>query len=114
VGFQCLSEDTEILTQKGWKTYKEIRKGDIIKTFNIEKGIIEDKRVQSVFKRKYRGTMYNLKNRIQDQLISPRHKVVRKKFNTNKYVLFFFFLLYSFSVKQLNSLLFDAPNTLQQ
>jgi len=87
VGFQCLSEDTEILTQKGWKTYKEIRKGDIIKTFNIEKGIIEDKKVQSVFKRKYKGMMYNLKNRIQDQLISPRHKVVRKKFNTNKYVL---------------------------
>jgi len=28
--------------------------------------------------------MYNLKNRIQDQLISPKHRVVRKIFNQNK------------------------------
>ncbi|MFW6026822.1 MAG: anaerobic ribonucleoside-triphosphate reductase, partial [Candidatus Woesearchaeota archaeon] len=32
--------------------------------------------------------MYNLKNRIQDQLISPGHRIVRKKFNTkNNYCL---------------------------
>jgi ribonucleoside-triphosphate reductase len=31
--------------------------------------------------------MYNLRNRIQDQLISPNHRVVRKKFQTDKYVL---------------------------
>jgi ribonucleoside-triphosphate reductase len=31
--------------------------------------------------------MYNLKNRIQDQLISPKHRVVRKVFHSNKYVL---------------------------
>lgn len=31
--------------------------------------------------------MYNLKNRIQDQLISPKHRVVRKVFNSNKYIL---------------------------
>jgi ribonucleoside-triphosphate reductase len=31
--------------------------------------------------------MYNLKNRIQDQLISPKHRVVRKVFNADKYIL---------------------------
>ncbi|MBU2577813.1 ribonucleoside triphosphate reductase, partial [Patescibacteria group bacterium] len=31
--------------------------------------------------------MYNLRNRIQDQLISPGHRVVRKVFNTDKYIL---------------------------
>ncbi|MBU1952533.1 hypothetical protein KJ733_06495, partial [Patescibacteria group bacterium] len=31
--------------------------------------------------------MYHLKNRIQDQLISPEHRVLRRKFNTEKYVL---------------------------
>ncbi len=87
VGFQCMSEDTEILTHQGWKTYEEIEKGDIIKTFNIKKGIIEDKRVKNVFKKKYTGVMYNLQNRIQNQLISPNHRVVRKKFQSNEYVL---------------------------
>jgi len=31
--------------------------------------------------------MYRLQNRIQDQLISPRHRVVRRKFNSNRLVL---------------------------
>ncbi|MCD6221179.1 hypothetical protein J7K25_03370, partial [bacterium] len=31
--------------------------------------------------------MYRLKNRIQDQLISPKHRVVRKRFNADNYVL---------------------------
>lgn len=87
VGFQCLSEDTEILTIDGWKRYDEIEKGTMIKTLNIKKMIIEDKKVKSVFKKHYKGVMYNLKNRIQDQLISPGHRIVRKKFNTSRYVL---------------------------
>jgi len=87
VGFQCLSEDTEILTKKGWKKHSEVKKGDTIKTFNTKKGIIEEKKVKKVFSREYEGKMYNLVNRIQDQLISPGHRVVRKKFNSEKYCL---------------------------
>ncbi len=87
VGFQCLSEDTEILTKKGWKKHNEVKKGDVIKTFNTEKGVIEEKKARKVFSREYEGKMYNLVNRIQDQLISPGHRVVRKKFNSEKYCL---------------------------
>lgn len=87
VGFQCMSEDTEILTPKGWKTHNELKKGDTIKTFNIKKKVIEDKPIKKLFAKEYNGLMYNLKNRIQDQLISPKHKVVRKKFQSNEYVL---------------------------
>ncbi|OYT35280.1 MAG: hypothetical protein B6U87_00520 [Candidatus Aenigmarchaeota archaeon ex4484_52] len=87
VGFQCISQDTQILTHDGWKNYDEINIGDKIKTFNISKKIIEDNVVNNVFKKKYKGIMYNLKNQIQDQLISPEHRVVRKKFQSNEYVL---------------------------
>ena len=87
VGFQCVSEDTEILTPEGWRGYDELEKGDIIKTFNLKNREIENKKVKFVFKRKYQGIMYRLKNRIQDQLISPKHRVLRRKFNSEKYVL---------------------------
>jgi len=87
VGFQCISQDTEILTPEGWKAYDEVEKGDEIKTLNQETKEIENKKVKFVFKREYKGIMYRLKNRIQDQLISPEHRVLRKKFNTQKYVL---------------------------
>ena len=87
VGFQCMSEDTEILTPEGWKNYKELKKGDVIKTFNLEKKTIEDKPIKNLFAREYKGIMYNLKNRISDQLISPNHRVVRKKFQSDEYIL---------------------------
>ena len=87
VGFQCMSEDTEILGRDGWKKYTEVKKGDTIATFNVDKGFIEYLPVNHVFARKYKGSMYNLKNRISDQLISPEHRVVRKKFYAEGYVL---------------------------
>lgn len=79
VGFQCLSEDTEILTPNGWRRHNEVKDGDFIKTFNIKRGHIEEKEVKSVFRKEYDGIMYNLKTEKQDQLISPGHKMVIKK-----------------------------------
>jgi len=87
VGFQCMSADTEILGRDGWKKYNEVKRGDTIATFNVDKGFIEYLPVNHVFARKYKGKMYNLKNRISDQLISPEHRVVRKKFYSDGYVL---------------------------
>ena len=87
VGFQCVSEDTEILTPDGWKSYDEVNEGGLIKTFNLKTQKIENQKVTFVFKKKYKGKMYNLKNRTQDQLISPEHRVVRKLFNSDDFVL---------------------------
>ncbi|MDD2758461.1 MAG: ribonucleoside triphosphate reductase [Patescibacteria group bacterium] len=87
VGFQCMSEDTEILTAEGWKGYKGVKEKDVIATFNVESGVIEYLPVKRIFAREYKGKMYNLKNRITDQLISPEHRVVRKQFNGGSYVL---------------------------
>jgi anaerobic ribonucleoside-triphosphate reductase len=78
-GFQCISEDTEILTSSGWKKFFEISIGDSIKTFNINTNSIEDQVVQNVFTSSYRGEMYSLKTQDTDQLISPQHRVVWKK-----------------------------------
>lgn len=87
-GFQCMSEDTEILTDEGWLMYYDLKVGDIIKTFNINTGKLEDLPIKKLFVKEYSGKMYNIKNRIQDQLISPNHRMVRQIFNTkNKFVL---------------------------
>ncbi len=83
-GMQCLSEDTQILTPEGWKSYKEVRVGDLIYTFNTKTREIEVKRVRHVFVREYKGKMYNLRNRTQDQLVSPGHRIVWKAFNKDE------------------------------
>lgn len=85
VGFQCMSEDTEILTNDGWKKYNQVKKGDVIAAFNVEKEYIEYLPVKKVFAKKYKGKMFNLKNKLTDQLISPKHRIVRKE--DNKYLL---------------------------
>ena len=86
VGFQCMSEDTEVLSQMGWKKYNEIRVGEKITTFNLGNGCLEYLPVKKIFAKEYQGKMYNLKNRITDQLISPEHRVVRR-FDSESYVL---------------------------
>jgi len=87
VGFQCLSEDTEILTPSGWKSYDEVKKGDVIYTFSLTSHKLEKKPVKNIFAREYNGTMYNLRNRTQDQLVSPHHRIVRQIFNSHEYKL---------------------------
>ena len=85
VGYQCLSEDTQILTKRGWEDYKTIKVGDLIATFNLEKQTIEYKEVKRLFQKPYKGKMINLKNRITDQLLTPNHRVVRKVFNKDAF-----------------------------
>lgn len=87
VGFQCFDESTEILTPYGWKKHSEVSVGDNIYTFNMDRQCIESLPVKSMFSRDYEGKMFNIKNRITDQLISPEHRVVRRKFNSNEYTL---------------------------
>ncbi|MHA1860806.1 MAG: anaerobic ribonucleoside-triphosphate reductase, partial [Candidatus Ranarchaeia archaeon] len=87
VGFQCVSEDTEILTPKGWATYDNIKLGDLIKTFNVTTGEIEEKPVQHLFSRYYVGPMYHLTNATQDQMISPGHRVVYRDAYNKRYFL---------------------------
>ncbi len=81
-GGQCVSEDTECLTEKGWKKYSEIN-DEKIATFNMSNGKIEYLKPERVASYDYDGYLVRLKNRTQEQLITPNHRVVRKKFNSD-------------------------------
>jgi ribonucleoside-triphosphate reductase len=87
VGGQCLSEDAKILTPEGWKSYNEVKVGDQVYTFNVKTKKLELKPVKYVYVGRHNGIMYRLRNRTQDQLISPGHRVVRLLFNTGNYKL---------------------------
>lgn len=85
-GMQCVSVDTEALTDKGWKKYNEIKK-EKIATFNIKTKKIEYLKPSRVMAYDFDGELINLKNRVQDQLVTSNHKVVRKVFNADRYEL---------------------------
>ncbi len=86
-GTQCVDEETECLTNNGWKKYNEISKKDTILTFDVQKKQYEYLTPLKVIHYDFDGEMYVLTNRTQEQWITPLHKVVRKKFNMDTYEL---------------------------
>ena len=78
LGLECVSGDTEILTQNGWKGSGETKEGDIIATFNVEKDEIEYQPIERIFKRNYNGEMVRIKNFHIDQLLTPNHRILLK------------------------------------
>lgn len=85
----CYSEDTEILTENGWKRWFDIEKGTNVATYNIKLDNIEfqpvlNKNVQKVENQE----MYNFKNKRTNQLITPYHKVLFLDEKNQKYISF--------------------------
>jgi len=78
IGFHCVDTDTEVLTDGGWKKYNEIKKGENIFTYNLEKDEIEIFRTREIFSKPYSGEMYHIKNKYIDSLVTPDHKIIAK------------------------------------
>lgn len=76
--YGCLSEDTEILTTKGWRKYNEIERDNIVFSLDMKNDILVKSRVNGVFKYNHIGKMVSLKNHNTDQLVTLNHKVISK------------------------------------
>lgn len=85
VGFQCVSEDTEIFTPEGWKTYSELKEGQNIYTMNLKDNSLQEMPIQKLNIYEYDGPMYHVKNRIQDYLVTPNHNMIRKPLGCDTY-----------------------------
>lgn len=75
---RCYSKDTELLTQKGWKLFKDISKKDKIATLT-RKGHLTFQLPLNIFEYDYSGQMINFKNRYLDLLVTPNHSLYTKK-----------------------------------
>jgi len=78
---ECLSSDTEILTEEGWKTFDKIKEGDRVLTFNIKKEKFEYQPIKKVFVKRYVGPMYRIRSRKLDMLVTPFHRVLLQTFS---------------------------------
>ncbi len=75
-GLSCYDEETEILTESGWKKFCEIDYSDKICTLNLETDEIEYQNPTQIFVYSYRGRMYRLKTKRVDLLVTPHHKLL--------------------------------------
>ncbi len=79
----CYDEKTEILTEGGWKFFKDLTKKDAVFTLN-EKNEIEIHKPKRLFKYDHDGQMYNFRTKSLDLLVTPNHRMVVDQTYKNK------------------------------
>ena len=74
-GGQCYSEDTEILTENGWKHFYELNNGEKIATLNPDTEKLEYQTPTHYFEYDYNGKMFHQGGQGVDLLVTPNHNL---------------------------------------
>lgn len=74
-GPNCYSEDTEILTDDGWKKFNELQTNTKVATFQPRFRRIRFEKPKERYWKKYCGNMVSLKHREIDLLVTPNHRM---------------------------------------
>jgi hypothetical protein len=69
----CYDKETEVLTQNGFKLFKDLNENDILATLNNNK--IEYNKPIDKFEYDYNGEMYHYCNKKIDLLVTPNHNM---------------------------------------
>lgn len=77
--FGCLSEDSEILTSDGWKSYTDFMVGDSVACYNIDTDNIEFMPCSEVYIYDYDETAYHIQSDDTDQIVSRNHRCIVKR-----------------------------------
>ncbi|MBS3141364.1 hypothetical protein J4405_04440 [Candidatus Woesearchaeota archaeon] len=88
LGPYCYSSDTEVLTDKGWKTFGNVNYEDKILSFNKDSKLLQWEYPLDIYWKKYTGKMVEFKNREIDLLVTPNHRmlnILRKNFYKSNY-----------------------------
>ena len=78
IDMTCFSEDTEVLTEAGWKLFKDCIAEDKFATLNTDTKQIEYHYASGYIQYPYSGKMINLTNdkKSYDQLVTPNHTII--------------------------------------
>src|SRR6266404_2731785 len=76
LAYYCYSEDTEVLTKRGWLKFSETGQGDEFATRQINTGIFEWQRATEHFHKHYDGDMIHFDGESLDLLVTPNHRML--------------------------------------
>ena len=74
-GYYCYDGNTEVLTEAGWKLFKDVEAGEKV-LCRTEKGLSEWMAVQKTFSFNYEGELIRIKSAHVDLLVTPNHKIL--------------------------------------
>jgi nucleoside-diphosphate-sugar epimerase len=72
----CYSEDTDVLTRKGWQRFQELEAEDEVLTYNLERQVAEFQRPTRHFAFAYEGKMYVQSHDRLQTCVTPNHKML--------------------------------------
>lgn len=75
----CLDEETEILSQKGWRRWDQIEQGSEVITFDPENETYQIEQVQRLIVHDHDGPMISVEQRGLSMLMTPDHRVVLQR-----------------------------------
>lgn len=81
----CYSEDTEILTLTGWKTFGELTLEDRVAQFVQETKETVFVQPLEIVWQPYKGPMVHFNNKSTDMLLTPNHRVLYRSQNSKEY-----------------------------
>jgi intein/homing endonuclease len=85
-GYQCVREDTtQLMTPDGFKYLSELKEGDKCYVWDKEDEKIKVQTINRLNVYDYDDEMLQFKGRNYQQTVTPNHRVVYKKPNTNEY-----------------------------
>ncbi len=88
-GLSCYDEETEVLTEDGWKRFKKLKYSDAVCTLNPETNNIEFQKPIRITGSEYSGKMYRLKTKRIDLLVTPNHKLFYAPFASHAPIKFY-------------------------
>ena len=80
----CYDEKTEILTDQGWKLFKDLDKTEKVATLNPKTEQLEYYKPTRYIQYHYKGIMYHFNNKSVDLLVTPNHNIYYKDERGNK------------------------------
>ena len=82
----CFSDDTEILTDKGWKLFQNLDKTECVATLNPTTNVIEYHKPYKYISYQHEGDMVSISNprKVIECMVTPNHRVWRTDRHGNK------------------------------
>jgi thymidylate synthase ThyX len=78
----CYDDETEVLTDKGWKPWPKVDGSETFGTLNPATGELEYQAASEVFHADYAGPMYRLRSEQVDLLVTPDHRMWVQRHDT--------------------------------
>jgi hypothetical protein len=82
---ECVDEKTEILTEQGWKFFRDLNpKKDKVLSLDLKTRKAKFVPINHFYESYYKGKMYEIKGRSIDLLVTPKHKFFVKSHSALK------------------------------